>query len=508
MDTKCVQICSNAKTIEKQKQLKVDLIEIQAKKILCVNANVNIVNQELSLNKISVGGYVFYDILYVNIDDIVERNTFKTEFNEQFDVAGIDGNNYLLIKASVLENELKTLKENSFSITSTINFNFKIFQNQEIEIVDLEENPDLCTQTENIKAFYVATQGGVNFNVGNRADLTKNFASLLDINSSLTSVDYHKSENAIICNGVICSNIFYRTTDENYPVASKVINYDFKYEIPIDSIENESIILAETRLFPDNIDTELDQENGEILLSYQLHCDYIIFNQMEVQTIIDCYSLSNEISFSNKEESSIDANLEGKFQEQLQTNIELNQDYLSIDRIVGSCNQSVLITKVVPEQDRVNFEGIAYSSIIYLSYDENSDSKQTSSIIAEMPFSFKLDLVGVEPGDEILLQANISDFDVRAKRAQELDIYAQLNISLTALKTKKVPLTRSLELGQEKSKCEYGMSIYCIDENLSAWDIAKKLSITQEQLLEQNANLTFPLSSKQKIVVYRKQNLI
>lgn len=499
-----MQVCSSVKRMEKQKQIRADLGTIQAEKILSVSARPLIVSRALSTNKIDTQGSIYYDILFLNLDGATESANCKTDFSEQLDFNGIENDTAVIMSVCMIDNQLKTNGDGTISVNTTINLQATALLKKDIEIADVAEL-ELCTQKTTSKITQIQNVGEKNFEVGNRVELGKNFAGLLNASAVLASAEYYAQENTLVACGQIATNIYYKTTDENYPIMTKSTLYDYKFEFPIDDANEKMGVLGETILKVDKITAEVDEESGDIILAYPMTCHYILLNQIEVDSITDCYSLENETTLENTNQQVISLPLSNKFNEQIHTNLDLDADYQSIEKVVGYSGDSVLITKAIAENGAINFEGLAYANILYIAYDQNSENKMQSSVIAEMPFSFRLNFDGVEENDEVILHACLSDFDARAKRAQELDIFAQMSITATVFKTQNVNLTLDIKMGKEKQKSDAGLSIYFVSSGASAWDIAKNLSITQEQLFEQNPNLTFPLNDNQKIICYRNR---
>lgn len=62
----------------------------------------------------------------------------------------------------------------------------------------------------------------------------------------------------------------------------------------------------------------------------------------------------------------------------------------------------------------------------------------------------------------------------------------------------------SVEFVKEKEVVDCAISVYIPTENEELWSMAKRLSVCPESLLETNKDLTFPLTGKERILVYRR----
>ena len=501
-----VNVCSNTKLVEKQKQIKAELGTLQAENILSVSAVPHISSKKAEQDKIYVEGYVYYTVLYSAENSACETMSYKADFSDQIDIAGMSPNTNFIISTQLLEVEPKPIKDDGILVANTvINLRTCAVFTENIDCVNIEENSEnLCTKMDETTLSSVLNAGVKNFEIGNRIELGKNFKRLINTSPTLASVDFYCDETTLVVNGQITTNVIYQSNDETQNLLHKSVIHDFKHEIDIENATNDAGVLANMSLISDGIEIEADEESGELVITYPLQVDYILLQKHKLNTVIDAYCVDKEIKISTTSQNNINFLPLTKLEEQIHTSLIVDKEYESIEKIIGYNSDNVVITKVVAEQDVINFEGIAYADILYVSYDQNTEQKANSSIVAEMPFSCKLNLIGINQDDEIILRAKIGDFDARVKRAQETDVFAQMKVQVFAIKKGIVNLTTELEYGEEKLQNDAGLSIYLMEKGASAWDIAKKLSITTEQLHEQNPTLTFPLENNEKIVLYRQ----
>lgn len=498
-----IKVCTNIKRIEKQKNIKANLGTLQAEKILSVRAKPFITNKDIKNNRIEIVGYVNYNILYIDQNSGYKSMEYKTDFSESVD---IPSSNFagVIATATLLEVSPQTSSDGNLDIDGVINITIQAILNQEVERLNLGDyDDDFCYISQNQKVHCVMQDSSKDFSVGNRIDMGKNFAGVVNIESTLIGVDYYCGNGTITVCGQITTNILYGTNDENNAILNKVVAYEFKQEIECENITENMNILANMLLFDDKITVEISEGSEEILVTYPIKCDYIVFDDEDIEVIEDAYCLDKEVNIVSSTVNCLQILPINKFQEQIHTSLVLEQDYQSLEKIIGYDAGNIVITKSVAEKDCISFEGICYSNIIYLSFDQNQENRVEQSIVAEIPFSYKLDFQGIDNGDEVILQANLSDFDARIKRAQELDIFAQIKVQACAIKSAPIDITSKVDLGQEKKVDNAGISIYMAEQGLTEWELAKKLSITTDQLCSQNPDLIFPLESIQKVVVYR-----
>ena len=188
-----VNVCSNTKLVEKQKQIKAELGTLQAEKILSVSAVPHISSKKAEQDKIYVEGYVYYTVLYSAENSACETMSYKADFSDQIDIAGMSPNTNFIISTQLLEVEPKPIKDDGILVANTvINLRTCAVFTENIDCVNIEENSEnLCTKMDETTLSSVLNAGVKNFEIGNRIELGKNFKRLINTSPTLASVDFY-----------------------------------------------------------------------------------------------------------------------------------------------------------------------------------------------------------------------------------------------------------------------------------------------------------------------------
>ena len=64
----------------------------------------------------------------------------------------------------------------------------------------------------------------------------------------------------------------------------------------------------------------------------------------------------------------------------------------------------------------------------------------------------------------------------------------------------------AVEEGEPKKACDSAVSVYIPKAGDGLWETAKRLSESPENIEKSNPELTFPLTGKERIIIYRPKN--
>ena len=87
----------------------------------------------------------------------------------------------------------------------------------------------------------------------------------------------------------------------------------------------------------------------------------------------------------------------------------------------------------------------------------------------------------------------------------EIEIETELAFILYPCEESKIGFVSDIKRTGEKRQCDSAISVYIPYEGEELWSLAKRLNTCPEALVQTNKDLTFPLTGKERIVVYRRK---
>lgn len=134
-----------------------------------------------------------------------------------------------------------------------------------------------------------------------------------------------------------------------------------------------------------------------------------------------------------------------------------------------------------------------------LIYEQGGEIKSTE---VNLPFSVALNGV-CEEGQKVFKDVAVCGVSVRLKAEGEAEAEATLKISATVCGESKIKYLTQIEEGEEVEVNDCAVSVFLPAAGDGLWDIAKKLKKSPSEVSACNGELTFPLTGKERIVVYR-----
>lgn len=135
----------------------------------------------------------------------------------------------------------------------------------------------------------------------------------------------------------------------------------------------------------------------------------------------------------------------------------------------------------------------------YLIYEQGEELKST-----EVSLPFSVPLRGVAEGAQtVVLDVAVSGVSVRLKAEGEAEASANLKISATVCEDRRCDYISQIEEGDKLAQNESAVSVFLPKAGYELWDIAKMLNQSPEAVAKCNPQLTFPLSGRERILIYR-----
>lgn len=140
-----------------------------------------------------------------------------------------------------------------------------------------------------------------------------------------------------------------------------------------------------------------------------------------------------------------------------------------------------------------NLEGSAEATLVY---EQNGEIRSTR---ISLPFAFPLNGMG-ECGS---IDVAVSGVSVRQRTEGNCEAEAVLKISAADCERLTARYITALSEGAEVPPCDSAVSVYIPDAGDGLWETAKKLRRPEADVTASNPRLTYPLTGKERIVIYR-----
>lgn len=145
----------------------------------------------------------------------------------------------------------------------------------------------------------------------------------------------------------------------------------------------------------------------------------------------------------------------------------------------------------------ISFQGVFSVKALY----KDADGK-FGTITLETPVEYKEDKGEY---DDVEVRAIAVSSKARPVNDAETELSGEMIVAASYSKTKKLKFVGGIESTGEKPVCDAAISVYIPLEGEGLFSLAKRLSVKPETLITTNKELNFPLSGKERIVIYRQK---
>ena len=250
----------------------------------------------------------------------------------------------------------------------------------------------------------------------------------------------------------------------------------FKTDISVDKDNNKSTVRANVMLML----------SGEALYGEN------------VQVVQDAFSVAEELELEKEEFSFVrpcDLRSESK-----EITVTAVTDALPVGTTLVSCiNEKAEILSESCGQNGLNVTGV----ITLTCFFKDNDGKIFSRRV-ESPFETTLNAM-CQAECEYTVRAIAHKARVRLISETQLEISTEVFWTVYPYEKCNLSVIKGVKSLGEKNKQTHAISVYIPCEGEELWTLAKRLNVSPQELINTNQDLQFPLSGKERIVVYRQK---
>lgn len=248
--------------------------------------------------------------------------------------------------------------------------------------------------------------------------------------------------------------------------------------------------------FKTDIEVNAEENKSLVRLSTTLSYCNEVFADAEAETVVDAFSTCAELEVLSDEvryDSIGDVRLIKK-----KVSARAQTEELPIGaRLTAVGGENVEILSSSCENGRVKVEGIISLTACYQDVNEGA-----FSFNLEVPFETSLDVV--LPCNNADVYAVISYANAKTHSVSQTEVSAELVFSVYPREQKTVKYVKEIKCVGDRPMQTGALSVYIPLEGEKLWSLAKRLGVCPDEVLRTNPDLQFPLSGKERIVIYRK----
>lgn len=466
-------------------------------KVLCASARVYVANTESVDKSINYNGFVGFQVVYKNQDGEINGSTFTAEFRDKYE-AGVDlVSTTPIVNASVVDTST-SVDNGEVKVSAIIELDIDVIRQNDTNV--LVDVVDMQTKKED---FSYSTYAGAlydKWDVVGDIEIKDSVKSVLAIlpNTYIESVT--PNDKFLTIKGGVDVEICY-VTDENL-VRTQNQTLTFVQEVAGEFVNDLSEVgsMLSNDINDNKITTTIDTDLSTLNVVLPMVYRGYVFNLNTIDVVADAYSLTNFANFTTTSIKTYKSAEDVAWEEKITNTLQLDETMPVVDEVLGTCCDNIVVANTSVANGRVVVEGVAHTTLIY----NNKENQTINSVEIEIPFSTS---ASTNNNDNVLDTTYVTLVNVvgKARRGRDLEVGGTLVVFCDMYDSIEEGVITNITLEDEIPENECAMSFYFAKDGDTIWDVAKELSITTDQLLAQNPNLTDPIERGTRIVVYRQR---
>lgn len=242
------------------------------------------------------------------------------------------------------------------------------------------------------------------------------------------------------------------------------------------------------------VDCKVNEDRGKCDVNFNATLNFTgtFFEEEEVSFISDAFSPENQLTLNFNEE-----------QCHVCTDVKVYSE-----RVSGLCASKAkldytcaFLAAALPRADYTRTQSGVDGSVTATLFFEQGGEVRTTEV--NLPFSVNLSGLNSSEGE---LTVAVLGMSMRQRAEGECEAEAVLKIAVTDGQSHCVRYLTDAVEGENKAVNNSAISVYIPAAGDGLWETAKKLGCTPESIQQTNPELSFPLSGKERILIFRGKN--
>ncbi|MBR5900588.1 MAG: DUF3794 domain-containing protein [Clostridia bacterium] len=304
----------------------------------------------------------------------------------------------------------------------------------------------------------------------------------------------------IIVDGQVYLSAIFLQSDDKKDIIRE--NKVFPFRMEIECEEAMPAMNATARVWEKSLKTDvsvdLENRSSTVLCTVNLVFEGEAYSQETSGVVFDAFSTTHELEVLGRQvrfDNAID------LRSQTQTvNGRAQTDELPVGAVLlSSCGERAEVVSFECTGEGLKVEGVLQTTAFLKDIDGKVFTRKL-----ETPFSVALDTpVNQACACEVLCVAVCGK--VKMISATEFELESTLVFTVYPWETSVAEIVSDVNLLGEKACENCAISVYIPMPNEDLWSLSKRLNVSPESLVETNPELQFPLSGKERIVIFRRK---
>lgn len=476
---------------------KTDVETSTVEKVLSVNAFAVISQSETLKAELSYGGKVTFYVSYLGVDGEV----YKCECGSEF--SGVLASENLVVGMRVKSNatvEKTEVSSDGLRLETTAFISITAIPCERKEINALSGGEDLIVDTSDVsivKSF--GMKEGV-FPLEEEFELNYPVKEVLSHRADVVVTSVQCGVGAIIVDGEVFLTLIALQKNEKKDIIRENKVLPFRYELECEDAmpTMQATARAKERSFKTDISVDTEKGTSTLLSSVTLQIEGEAFANTSTSLVVDAFSTKEQVELIYDE---VPYN---KACEQYGTSFVYSGRSAVEELPVGAVLLAVGGEKTDIISTVKNDSGIDVTgTVTAIAYLRDGDGKVFTRTL-ETPFERTIDCTC---GENHSVETACVPTKAMAKIVSltEMELNCEILFTVYPCENNSIKYVKEIKCVGEKTDCSSAISVFIASEGEDLWSLSKRLNVCPETLVLTNKDLQFPLTGKERIVIYRQK---
>lgn len=481
-------------TIESVCQTGIDVDSI--KSVLSVFATAKPTSTSVQNGKLGVSVKTSVYVCYLDNQDIVCKKECALSNQATFSLAQEVDANFISSNAFVDGVEYDNSGLN-LSVTARITVQYTALRNENLNALTGGENL-ICMYKEQSLVKGLGVKEGT-YPIEENFEISGTVQQVLHHDASCQISAVQCGVGRVIVDGNVIFTLIALQNEQNSSIIKEVRTLPFRMEVEFEQAmpTMSAIVNAVRQSVKTDIEVIEDEKKSSVTISTNLTFSVSVFEEHTVSVVKDAFSKFNHVALESDkrcfytpmptvyESTSVTS----------RSNVEELPIGVSLSAI--AC-EKVTVSNASRVDDGVVVDGVVDAVAYFIDAE-----RQVFVRRVECAFSKKLDQT---LDNECEYQVTASAFGAKGKiiSAVEVDIEVQLELSVLLTKKCEFSYIKDVKVGEQKAQNTHGISVYIGLEGEELFSLSKRLNESPDMVVETNKDLSFPLTGKERIVIFRQ----
>lgn len=486
------------KTLKEQirSECKTDVFAEDIDSVLCVLSDVSVSSADIADGRADYGGKIIYYISYTTPDGQIKKVECGNEFSGG--VKDLDIKSGMrAVTTSETDKVEWDLTGTKLLVRSIVTIKTTLYASEEKSALVGGEN--IVVNKSEVSYYKSLGKRNSVYPIEEEFDLSYPVEEVLSHRADAVITSVQCGVGSIIVDGEVILSLILLQKNQKRDIIRENKTFPFRAEIECEEAmpTMRAIASVKEKSLRTDVSVDEDREVSVFSVSVNLSLEGESFSDLTLSLANDAFSLDKELEIERETMPYLraldlrcaDAVIDGRS---------------AVETLpIGATLFAVGGERAEILEKQCTSEGLKVTGVLEaVGYFKDQDKYFTRKL--QTPFEKVLDCVlPCDSSLEIIIKAQGAKGKILT--LNEVLLEARLAFNVYPSENSQITFIKGIKEVGEKRKKECALSVYIPTEGEELWSLAKRLGVTPESLIETNKDLCFPLSGKERIVVYRQR---